>query len=78
MDDVKHHGRTFTDGVGTISPELAKNRAVFMIPSAHSTRLPFKSVPGVHKGMVSVDPRLVGTMMRLWPPTSPPMWKFHV
>ncbi|KAF8484343.1 RdRP-domain-containing protein [Gautieria morchelliformis] len=75
MDDVKHHGRTFTDGVGTISSELAKKIwQSLKIPSAPFEPAAFQIRFGGYKGMVSVDPRLVGTMMRL----RPSMRKFHV
>lgn len=80
MDDVKHHGRVFTDGVGTISPELAKQIWSTLCEHSHRTpSAPFDPVAfqirfGGYKGMVSVDPRLSGLTMRL----RPSMRKFHV
>jgi RNA-dependent RNA polymerase len=75
MDDVKHHGHTFTDGVGTISLELAKKVwQSLKIPSAPFDPTAFQIRFGGYKGMVSVDSRLTGTMMRL----RPSMRKFHV
>lgn len=80
MDDVKHNDYVFTDGVGTISPELAKQ--VWQTLCSQSHRIPstpfdpvaFQIRFGGYKGMVSVDPRLSGIRMRL----RPSMRKFHV
>lgn len=80
MDDVKHHNRVFTDGVGTISTELAKEIWHKLCEQSHRTSsAPFDPVAfqirfGGYKGMVAVDPRLSGLMMRL----RPSMRKFHV
>jgi RNA-dependent RNA polymerase len=80
MDDVKRNNRIFTDGVGTISPELAKQIWKTLCEQRHKTpSSPFEPVAfqirfGGYKGMVSVDPRLSGITMRL----RPSMRKFHV
>jgi RNA-dependent RNA polymerase len=80
MDDVIHHDRVFTDGVGTISPELAKQiwhalcRQRQKTSSASFTPVAFQIRFGGYKGMVAVDPLLTGTMMRL----RPSMRKFEV
>lgn len=71
MADIKHHGRCFTDGVGTISPQLAK--MIWEKLCQQRSRVfsgPFWPVAfqirfGGYKGMVAVDTRLTGIMMRL-------------
>lgn len=80
MDDVNRNGRIFTDGVGTISPELAKRiwqqlcEQHQRTPSAPFDPVAFQIRFGGYKGMVAVDPRLPGVAMRL----RPSMRKFHV
>lgn len=80
MDDIIHHGRTFTDGVGTISPELSQQIWSGLCtqrqkkPSVPFTPVAFQIRFGGYKGMVVVDPGLTGIMMRL----RPSMRKFEV
>ena len=80
MEDIKHNCRCFTDGVGTISTDLAtlvweelceqrgKTHDGPFVPVAFQIRF------GGYKGMVVVDPSLIGIRMRL----RPSMRKFHV
>ncbi|TKA65730.1 hypothetical protein B0A49_07514 [Cryomyces minteri] len=64
IPDVERNGRTFSDGVGTISPELLKKvwqstLSRELKPSALQIRF------GGYKGMVSVDTRLEGETLCL-------------
>ncbi|KAF8590048.1 RdRP-domain-containing protein [Ramaria rubella] len=80
MDDVAHHNRVFTEGVGTISvglteliwQKLCERRQ--RVPTAPFSPVAFQIRFGGYKGMVAVDPRLTGIFMRL----RPSMRKFHV
>ncbi|KAF8609423.1 RdRP-domain-containing protein [Ceratobasidium sp. AG-I] len=65
--DIERNGSCFTDGVGTISPEVAKQiwrslnklrkRRSFFLPAAYQVRL------GGHKGMLAIDYRLEGSVI---------------
>ncbi|KAI8647751.1 RNA dependent RNA polymerase-domain-containing protein [Parasitella parasitica] len=63
IDDVKRFGYTFSDGVGKISPSLAKEVAIRldlkMEPSAFQFRL------GGAKGVLTIDKRLVDTQVKV-------------
>ncbi|KAF8609453.1 RdRP-domain-containing protein [Ceratobasidium sp. AG-I] len=65
--DIERNGSCFTDGVGTISPEVAKlmwrsltklrKRRSYFLPAAYQVRL------GGHKGMLAIDYRLEGSVI---------------
>ncbi|KAI7964060.1 hypothetical protein MJO29_004487 [Puccinia striiformis f. sp. tritici] len=74
IPDVERNGSVFTDGVGTISPALARQveqallgkmmilkRRNAIISSCYQIRL------GGYKGMLSIDPTLPGEIVRLRP-----------
>lgn len=68
MPDVKRNGYCFSDGVGTVSMEMAKDIAKCLPihqhdlpPSAFQIRL------GGVKGVISVDPRLSGRIINIRP-----------
>ncbi|POV96410.1 hypothetical protein PSHT_15155 [Puccinia striiformis] len=77
IPDVERNGSVFTDGVGTISPALARQveqallgkmmilkRRNAIISSCYQIRL------GGYKGMLSIDPTLPGEIVRLRPSMS--------
>ncbi|KAJ1311089.1 hypothetical protein OPQ81_009592 [Rhizoctonia solani] len=67
IPDVERNGSLFTDGVGSISPEVAKmiwrslmklrKRRSYFLPAAYQVRL------GGHKGMLAIDYRLEGSVI---------------
>ncbi|CAE6419177.1 unnamed protein product [Rhizoctonia solani] len=67
IPDIERNGSLFTDGVGRISPEVAKmiwrsltklrKRRSYFLPAAYQVRL------GGHKGMLAIDYRLEGSVI---------------
>ncbi|KAG8691097.1 hypothetical protein FRC11_006846 [Ceratobasidium sp. 423] len=65
--DIERNGSLFTDGVGTISPEVARmiwrsltklrKRRSYFLPAAYQVRL------GGYKGMLAIDHRLEGSVI---------------
>jgi RNA-dependent RNA polymerase len=71
IDDIERNGSVFTDGVGTISPEMA--RAIWIDPAARRKRRnrPYPRAFQIRfmgsKGMLSVDYKLSGRTICLRP-----------
>jgi RNA-dependent RNA polymerase len=68
VPDVRRNGYNFSDGVGTISLELAREVAQ-RLPLKNKEKPPsaFQIRLGGIKGVVSVDPRLQGRLMNIRP-----------
>ncbi|GAN07814.1 RNA-dependent RNA polymerase 1 [Mucor ambiguus] len=63
IDDVKRNGYTFSDGVGKISPELAKEVAFRLELKQPSSAFQFRL--GGAKGVLTIDERLANTKIKV-------------